>query len=147
MVVKREPELEPARSYHGAAVPLRVIRRYARQIAERFQPDKIILFGSHAYGTPHADSDVDLLVVMPARYELGQAFKIRVALPAPFPMDLLVRTPKNFQGRLDDGESFTTDIVTRGKVLYKKADAGVGTQGRGGSPTRTTNRPRRGTVS
>jgi predicted nucleotidyltransferase len=52
---------------------MRVIRRYARAIAERFQPDKIILFGSYAYGTPNADSDVDLLMVMPTWNEIGQA--------------------------------------------------------------------------
>ena len=33
---------------------MRVIRKFARQVAERFQPDKIILFGSYAYGTPNA---------------------------------------------------------------------------------------------
>ena len=65
------------------------IRRYARQIAERFRPDKIILFGSYANGTPHEDSDVDLLVVMPAANQVSQAVRIRLALPAPFPMDLL----------------------------------------------------------
>jgi predicted nucleotidyltransferase len=135
------------RRYRGADVPLRVIRQYARQIAERFQPDKIILFGSHAYGTPHADSDVDILVVMPAAYELGQAFKIRLALPAPFPMDLLVRTPKNLQWRLAEGESFTAEIVNKGKVLYEKDDARMGAQSRGRSSTRRTNRPRRRTVS
>jgi predicted nucleotidyltransferase len=57
----------PPECYWGADVPMRVIRRFARQVAERFQPDKIILFGSYAYGTPHEDSDVDILVVMPAR--------------------------------------------------------------------------------
>lgn len=46
---------------------MRVIRRYTRAIAAEFSPDKIILFGSYAYGTPHEDSDVDILVVMPAR--------------------------------------------------------------------------------
>src|SRR3954467_6490028 len=92
---------KPPRSYRGADVPMRAIRRYARQIAQRFEPEKIILFGSHAYGVPHADSDVDILVVMPAHYELGQAFKIRMALPAPFAMDLLVVTPKRLQARLD----------------------------------------------
>src|SRR5438094_2695324 len=96
----------PGRWYRGADIPMRVIRRYARQVAEHFQPDKIILFGSYAYGTPHADSDVDILVVMPARNELDQAFKIRLALPAPFPMDLLVRTPKNLQWRLEEGDWF-----------------------------------------
>ena len=35
------------------------------QIAEKFKPEKIVLFGSQAYGTPHADSDVDILVIMP----------------------------------------------------------------------------------
>src|SRR5262245_34279405 len=67
---------DPAVRYiHGADVPLSAIRRFARQVAERFHPDKIILFGSHAYGTPHADSDVDILVIMPARNQLDQAFK------------------------------------------------------------------------
>src|ERR1700733_6845532 len=77
----------------GAAVPMRVIRRFARQVAERFQPDRIILFGSHAYGTAHADSDVDILVVMPARNQLDQAVRISVAIDPPFPLDIIVRTP------------------------------------------------------
>src|SRR6266568_7646429 len=59
------PQQTPA-VYWGAEVPMRVIRRFARQVAERFQPDTIVLFGSHAYGTPHADSEVDRLVIMPA---------------------------------------------------------------------------------
>ena len=59
------------------------IRRFARQVAERFHPEKIILFGSHAYGTPHADSDVDILVIMPARNRHDQAYKIRDCVSAP----------------------------------------------------------------
>jgi hypothetical protein len=55
----------PKRVYSGANIPMRVIRRYVRAIADEFQPDKIILFGSYAYGTPHEGSDVDLLVIMP----------------------------------------------------------------------------------
>ena len=57
----------PRKLYYGREIPMRVIRRYARQIAEMFHPEKIILFGSRAYGTPHEDSDVDLMVIMPAR--------------------------------------------------------------------------------
>src|SRR5438874_11439933 len=120
----------PPRWYRGADVPMAVIRRFARQVAERFQPEKIILFGSYAYGTPHADSDVDILVVMPARNQLDQAVRIRWKVPAPFPMDLIVRTPKNLQWRLDEGESFHTEIVTNGKVLYEKSDSGTGAKGR-----------------
>lgn len=132
MATKRRPPLpEPRRYYRGADVPMRVIRRFARQVAERFRPHKIILFGSHAYGTPHADSDVDILVVMPCRNQHDQSARIRWEVPAPFPMDLIVRTPHNLGWRLADNESFHTEIVTRGKLLYEKANARMGSQGRG----------------
>ena len=114
---------------------MRVIRRYARQIAERFQPDKIILFGSFAYGTPHKDSDVDLLVVMPAVNQVTQAVRIRLALSAPFPMDLLVRTPEKLRRRLADGNQFLREITEKGKILYEKGDSGVGPKGRAGVAT------------
>jgi predicted nucleotidyltransferase len=74
----------PERWYRGAGVPMRAIREFARRVAERFRPEKIILFGSYAYGTPHADSDVDILVVMPARNQHDQAVKIRWEVPARF---------------------------------------------------------------
>jgi predicted nucleotidyltransferase len=122
----------PKRLYRGANIPMRVIHRYARAIAEEFQPDKIILFGSYAYGTPHEDSDVDLLVVMPARNQHDQAVRILWRLAAPFPLDLIVRTPKQLTWRLEEGESFLTTIVSRGKLLYEKDDAGVGQEGRAG---------------
>jgi len=107
-----------------------VIRRYARQIAERFRPDKIILFGSYAYGQPHEDSDVDILVIMPARNELDQSFKIRWQLPAPFAMDLLVRTPKNLKWRLEEGDSFHSEITSKGKILYEEKHQQMGAKGR-----------------
>src|SRR5438105_9432575 len=100
---------DPSRIYWGADIPMRVIRRYARAIAERFQPDKIILFGSYAYGTPHEDSDVDLLVIKPTWSQHSLAVQIRFALAPPFPMDLIVRTPKNMKWRLEEGESFLTE--------------------------------------
>jgi predicted nucleotidyltransferase len=120
---------EQARIYWGAEVPMRVIRRFARQVAERFRPEQIILFGSHAYGTPHADSDVDILVIMPTRNQHDQAARIRGAVEAPFPMDLIVRTPQSLAWRLAERESFHTEIMTKGKVLYEKSDPGLGSQG------------------
>lgn len=119
------------------------IRRYARRIAERFHPQKIILFGSYAYGQPHEDSDVDLLVIMPARNQLDQAFQIRRQLPAPFAMDLIVRTPKNLQWRLDEGESFHTEITSKGKVLYEEKHRRMGAQGRSRSHRRQKVQPKR----
>jgi predicted nucleotidyltransferase len=112
--------------YRGAEVPMAAVRRFARAVAERFRPDKIILFGSHAYGTPHADSDVDILVIMPARNQLDQAVKIEGACDPPFPLDIIVRTPKNVEWRLREGDSFLREIMTKGKVLYEKGDALVG---------------------
>jgi predicted nucleotidyltransferase len=132
---------ESERWYRGDEVPKSAIRRFARQVAQRFRPDKIILFGSHAYGTPGPDSDVDILVIMPARNQLDQAFRIRLAVPAPFPIDLIVRTPKKLQWWLDEGESFHTEIVSRGTVLYAKDHRRVGAKGRGRLARRRTESP------
>jgi len=129
-------EAEPAVWYRGADIPMRVIRRFARQVVERFQPEKIILFGSYAYGTPHADSDVDILVVMPARNQIDQSVRISLAIDPPFPLDIIVRTPKNMKWRLQEGDSFLREIVSKGKILYEKADAGVGEEGQGRLPRR-----------
>ncbi|MBI3410820.1 MAG: nucleotidyltransferase domain-containing protein [Planctomycetes bacterium] len=117
---------------------MRVIERYAQAIVEEFHPEKIILFGSHAYGRPHTDSDVDLLVIMPARNQHDQAVRIRWRLAAPFPVDLIVRTPKQMAWRLGEGESFTTEIMSKGKVLYEKDDQGVGQESRAGLRARQT---------
>src|ERR1700722_15582491 len=103
------------RWYRGPDVPMAVIRQFARAVAAQFQPDKIILFGSHAYGEPHADSDVDILVVMPVRNKLDQAVRIRLAVDYNFSLDLLVRTPRNLSWRLAEGDSFLREIVSKGK--------------------------------
>jgi|SRR5579871_6194376 len=127
---RRELNWENVRRYNSPNIPLAVIRRYVRQIAQHFQPDKIILFGSYAYGQPNEDSDVDLLIIMPARNQLDQAFKIRWQLPAPFAMDLIVRTPKNMKWRLEEGDSFHTEITSKGKVLYEEKHPRTGPKGR-----------------
>lgn len=123
-------ENEPARYYFGTDIPMSAIRRFARRVAELFNPEKIVLFGSFAYGTPHEDSDVDILVVMPARNPIDQAVRIRMAVPAPFPMDLLVRTPKKLARRLKEGDSFLREVMSRGKVLYEKDNGRLGAKGR-----------------
>src|SRR2546421_12911725 len=79
--------------YASPNIPLGAIRRFARRIAERFQPDKIILFGSYAYGKPHNESDVDLLVVMRTKNAIDQSIRISLAFERLFSFDLIVRTP------------------------------------------------------
>src|SRR6266446_1121810 len=130
------------RWYRGPLVPKAAIRRFAADVAQRFRPDRIILFGSHAYGTPHADSDVDILVVMPARNQHDQAVRIRWEIPAPFPMDLLVRTPQNLSWRLAEGDLFHTEIVSKGKILYEKGNGRVGAKSGSRLPRRRAKQPK-----
>src|SRR5438128_11714064 len=99
------------------------IRQLAQQISERFQPDRIILFGSYAYGEPEEDSDVDMLVIMPAKNESSQRRRIRSAIEYHFPLDLIVRTPETLRWRLEEGDWFLQEIVERGKVLYERPAA------------------------
>lgn len=85
-----------------------------------FSPLQIILFGSHAYGTPTEDSDVDLLVVMdiPESETSNQAAEIWQRIPRRFSMDLLVRSPKEIAYRISHNDWFLREITERGKVLY-----------------------------
>jgi uncharacterized protein len=100
----------------------RDIKRFSDAIARRFKPEKIILFGSYAYGKPTPDSDVDLLVVMPCKQRpLDQALEIRRAIKAGFPLDLIVRTPADLRQRLAWGDFFLREITEEGKVLYETA--------------------------
>jgi predicted nucleotidyltransferase len=109
-------------------IPMSAIRGFAGRIAERFDPEKIILFGSFARGTPHSDSDVDLLVVMPASNEINQSIRITLAFDPVFPLDLIVRTPERLRRGLAQGEVFLKEIASRGIVLYEKRHPGVGTE-------------------
>src|SRR6266849_8756756 len=133
--------------YRGGDVPMAVIRQFARAVVERFQPEKIILFGSYAYGEPHADSDVDILVVTPARNQIDQAVRIDREIDPPFPLDLIVRTPKTLAWRLEEGDSFLQEIVANGKVLYEKNDQGVGAKGRSRLPASRQARKRKRVLS
>jgi predicted nucleotidyltransferase len=63
--------------YFPKVVPMAAIQRFARQIVVRFDPEKIILFGSYAHGTPTPHSDVDLLVVMATRNQVEQSGKFK----------------------------------------------------------------------
>jgi predicted nucleotidyltransferase len=106
--------------YPSPDIPLSAIRRFARRIAERFHPEKIILFGSYAYGTPHEESDVDLLVVMPTRNAIAQSVRISVAFERLFSLDLIVRTPAQIKRGLreDDCDWFLREVIEKGKVLF-----------------------------
>jgi predicted nucleotidyltransferase len=111
-------------------VPRAAIRRYVERVVEEFHPDKVILFGSHAYGRPTHDSDVDILVVMPAYSEINQSIRIDSRVEAPFPLDLIVRTPANLAYRLKWNDWFMREVVEKGIVLYDAAHTRMASKSR-----------------
>jgi predicted nucleotidyltransferase len=136
MAINKRVSVADYRWEYGEPVPDAVIRDFARQIAERFDPEKIVLFGSYAYRKPHKDSDVDILVVMPAYDEINQAVRIRRNTHHPFPLDLIVRTPEDLRWRLEEGDWFMREVISKGIVLYEKTHGRVGAKGRKRSQSR-----------
>lgn len=102
---------------------MRTIRALANQIAEKFNPEEIILFGSHAYGKPHAWSDVDLLVVMETpKGEFKTIMEISDSLPhLPFRVDIIARSRAVINRRKNAGDFFLREITKKGKVLYARS--------------------------
>jgi predicted nucleotidyltransferase len=100
------------------------IQAFVEQVIRRFRPAKVILFGSHAYGRPTEDSDVDLMIVMPHRGpSAALASRIRLACPRAFPMDLIVRTPAEVRRRIRAGDPFLREVTTKGIVLHETRGA------------------------
>lgn len=104
-------------------VPQRVLRATVRQIVLKFRPQRVMLFGSYAYGKPRPESDVDLLVVMETQLkEMEQAVQICQAIEYHFGLDLIVYTPDTLSRRLSLGDSFLKEIISKGKVMYERPD-------------------------
>ncbi len=96
------------------------IQRVTQQVVAQCHPQKVILFGSYAYGTPTADSDVDLLVVLDTdEPQLHVAARIAAAIDHPFPIDILVRTPKELQAAIQRNGVFAQEVAARGITLYE----------------------------
>ncbi len=101
-------------------IPRRDILRLSHRLAVEFQPQRVILFGSYAYGKPTPDSDVDLLVIM--SFE-GEAFwksqEILNRLDPFFPVDIIVRRPEDVERRYALGDPLLREALDRGKVLHE----------------------------
>ena len=98
------------------------IQAFVDEVVRQFQPERVVLFGSYAYGQPNEDSDVDLLVIMPhPDAGIEQAARIRQTIRAGFPMDLIVRSPAAIRKRVKMGDSFIGEILEKGQVLHEDA--------------------------
>lgn len=106
-----------------------------QEILERLkplQPEKVILFGSYAYGEPTKDSDIDLLVVtndnfVPCSFQENMQIRLKVSnailpLRLRYPTDLIVHTKPVHQRFVELNSLFAKDIVDKGVILYERTD-------------------------
>ena len=96
-----------------------------KRIVSELKPEKIILFGSYAYGNPTPDSDVDLLVVIETDGKSKETYRAvsKLLYPRQFPVDIVIKTPKEVEEALKGGVDnafFVREIVKKGKVLYDR---------------------------
>ena len=94
------------------------------------QPEKIILFGSYAYGKPTESSDLDILVVtgddiIPSNFSEKSKIYLRISksisdIKSKFPIDLIVHTKAMHQKFIELNSLFARELLTKGKVLYEK---------------------------
>jgi predicted nucleotidyltransferase len=95
------------------------------RLRTEYAPQKIILFGSYAYGTPQPDSDIDLLIIK----ETGDRFldrwvRVRHLLSdseRTIPLEPLIMTPQEVTQRLARGDQFLAEILEKGRILYAAA--------------------------
>ncbi len=103
-------------------IEMNKIMELSLAIANKFKPEKIILFGSYAYGNPTEDSDVDMLVVLSSEgNNLRRTWEILSQTQPRFAVDLLVRTPSQIEQRLAWNDLFLMEIIEKGKVIYESA--------------------------
>lgn len=97
-----------------------LIREIKERIVGAVHPEKIILFGSYAYGKPTKDSDLDLLVIMPSDEPMHKrVLPIRkLLLDVHVPKDIIVYTPDEVEKWKNVTNAFITSIMKKGKVIY-----------------------------
>lgn len=101
-----------------------------QQLVERikqFDPEKIILFGSYAYGNPSDDSDVDLFVVKNVKSEDVRELRLNIRghlrdiiYNQKVPVDLLLDSQEHINERIKLGDSIYEEIMIKGRTLYAK---------------------------
>lgn len=96
------------------------IKEVTSRIAREFNPERIVLFGSHAYGAAHGGSDVDLLVIMKFKGSgISKAIEILRKVQPAIPVELIVRTPEDIDRRIKHNDYFLREIIEKGVALYE----------------------------
>jgi len=99
-----------------------LIQDILEKLLTSYPPQKVILFGSYAYGTPRQDSDIDLLIIKETSERfIDRWVTVRRILSNPkrtVPLETLVLTPQEVERRLAIGDQFLAEILEKGEVLY-----------------------------
>ena len=107
----------------GLSTPINVALPDAIEcIVKELDPEKIVLFGSYANGTPTPDSDVDLLIIMETNAiskERSWAVS-RLLIPRQFPVDIIVKTPAEIEFSLERGDTFIRNVPENGQLIYER---------------------------
>jgi len=100
----------------------KIIDDIIQRIVKRFNPEKIILFGSYVHGSAGPDSDVDLLVVMQLKgSRRSTATEMDLALVGvEVPVNLIVVTPEEVEKNRDKIGTIIRPAVLEGEVLYER---------------------------
>ncbi|MGD2108554.1 MAG: nucleotidyltransferase domain-containing protein [Phycisphaerae bacterium] len=102
-------------------VAMSQITELCERIAREFDPEKIILFGSYADGTPGPDSDVDLLVIMPfGGTGFDKSLEVLERVDPRFAIDLIVRCPEDTERRYREFDPLIREALDRGRILYER---------------------------
>lgn len=97
------------------------IEKITEQIIKNYKPEKIILFGSYAWGKPNKSSDVDLFIVKKTEDDpIRRCYEVRKAANSLFPLDVLVFNPKEIKERIKLGDFFLEEVTNRGKIIYEE---------------------------
>lgn len=101
-----------------------MIDRITDRIRLGYRPERIVLYGSYAYGTPHPGSDIDLLVVKDdPDIPIERRLKVRRLLRGiirEVPVSPVVYSPDEIDARLKQGDGFLREIFEKGEVLYER---------------------------
>lgn len=101
-----------------------IILELVDRLKKQYHPQKIVLFGSYAYGNPHKDSDIDLLVIKETTDRpIDRRLAVSKILSDPkrfTPLEVIVLTPEEAHNRLEIGDQFLNEILIKGKVLYEQ---------------------------
>jgi len=120
----RHPKITRGKKLPAWYVPItdKLLSDITARIASACNPERIILFGSYAYGQPKTQSDIDLLIVMNSRKSFFERHKqISGLFPGRlFALDILVKTPREVSDRLKSGDPFMCEVLKRGRILYER---------------------------